>query len=147
MSYNGVGLSSAKGSGTSGFIQRNLGNIKTRENQETKGKHFYKRQLNEKKNEKIEKLKKISSLPLDKDIHDHQLKKEIEIKVMEYRDKMEEEQSDLDDGEIDKLVDAYRIKLMKNKKITHKQKGQPYNIHINPFDEKVRIKQNSDKDK
>lgn len=137
MSYNGIGLKSAKGSSTSGYIQRNISDAKAEKIGESKGKHFYARRLSEKRQEKIEKQKKFADLSIDKDIVDHETKREIEVKVMEYRDKMEAEHSDMEDEEIDELVEKYRIKLHRERqKRPRNRELLSYNRTVNPFTQK-----------
>lgn len=137
MSYNGIGLKSAKGSSTSGYVQRNVTDAKAERIGESKGKHYYKRRLTEKHQEKVEKQRKFANLSIDKDILDHETKRDIEIKVMEYRDKVEAENSDMEDEEIDKLVDHYRIKLHKvRQKQPREREHLSYNRAINPFTDK-----------
>lgn len=134
MSYNGIGLKSAKGSSTSGYVQRNVGDARAERIGESKGKHYYKRQLNEKHQEKVEKQRKFADLSLDKEILDHETKREIEVKVMEYRDKVEAENSNMEDEEIDQLVDKYRIKLHKvRQKKPRDREHLSYNRSVNPF--------------
>ena len=134
MSYNGSGLSSAKGAATSGHIQRNIGNLKSKDNEESKGKHYLERQIRKRKQEKIEKQRKMTSLEIDREILDHSIKREIEVKVMEYRDKVEDENPDWEDDKIDDVVKMYRIKLMDLEKVKQRKRSmRSYNAPINPF--------------
>lgn len=76
MSSN-VGLSTPRGSGTSGYVQRNLSALKPRQNaapypQDTEQYRHRQREP-------------------DKDILEHDRKREIEVKVFELRDRLEEE--------------------------------------------------------
>lgn len=147
MSYNGIGLKSAKGSSTSGYIQRNSGDAKVDKIGESKGKHFYKRKLNEKYSNKVEKQRKISNLSMDKDIVSHEIKREIEVKVMEYRDQIEDDNSDIDDEKIDALVEKYRNQLVNARRKDEERKRKSaiktdrstfaYNKVVNPFSDKV----------
>lgn len=148
MSYNGIGLSSAKGTGTSGHIQRSITNARSKENRKSKGKHFYNRQLQSSKLESLEKVKKLSTLSVDENIINHEFKRELEIKVMEFRDKCEDENPDFDDDQIDQLVDAYRIKLLKSGNGRRVRRAQSYNVSINPFSEnknKGKVEEKQDK--
>ncbi|OUM52113.1 hypothetical protein BVG19_g1271 [[Candida] boidinii] len=125
MSYNGIGLKSARGSGTNGYVQRNLSNIK--EKYDTDGaqnKQYQRRKqlksYSDKKYDKNDKLIR-SSNSLKLELYDHQMKRELELKVMEYRDKLEDEfeEEGSDDTEdtdliIEKLVKEYREKLIKD---------------------------------
>lgn len=76
MSSN-VGLSTPRGSGTSGYVQRNLSNLKPRDNAKPYPTE-------------VEDLKHRQRQP-DKDIIEHERKREIEVKVFELRDRLEEE--------------------------------------------------------
>lgn len=75
MSSN-VGLSTPRGSGTSGYVQRNLSNLKPRDNAKPYPTE-------------VEDLKHRQRQP-DKDIIEHERKREIEVKVFELRDRLEE---------------------------------------------------------
>ena len=131
MSYNGIGLKSAKGSATSGHVQKNLGEAKLSQKQETQGRLYYGRKLRDERNQKVEKCIKAASVSIDKDISDHQQKREFEVKIQKYRDQLEDENSDLDDDEIDKRVEAYRIKLLKN---IERASRTSYSRKVNPFE-------------
>lgn len=137
MSYNGIGLSSAKGSSTSGFIQRNVADAKSQRNKESQGKHYYKRQLDQKRQAKIEKIKRSSGLPVDREILDHESRREAEIEVMKYRDRVEEENPELSDGEIDTMVDAFRVAQRTKVARRKATKPVPYNATVNPFTKKA----------
>lgn len=77
MSSN-VGLSTPRGSGTSGYVQRNLSHLKPRD---AAAPYTKDRDL----------LQHRQRQP-DKDILEHDRKREIEVKVFELRDKLEEEE-------------------------------------------------------
>ncbi|GMM34368.1 U2-type spliceosomal complex subunit [Saccharomycopsis crataegensis] len=121
MSYNGIGLPSAKGSSTSGFIQRNLGNLKSHSNskysaQSNKYEHRKQLKLTNEKNEL--KLKQRLNFKGDEEIINHEKKRLLEVKCLEYRDKLEEAaelQGDepVDEDAIDEQVNKYRQQLLK----------------------------------
>ncbi|KAF2161050.1 hypothetical protein M409DRAFT_59567 [Zasmidium cellare ATCC 36951] len=94
MSSN-VGLSTPRGSGTSGYVQRNSANLKPRDNAQPYPKD-------------IDSIKHRQRQP-DKEILEHDRKREIEVKVFELRDKLEDE--GVDEDEIDDQCDALRKKL------------------------------------
>lgn len=76
MSAN-VGLSTPRGSGTSGYVQKNMSFLRPREKQtgpprDTEFKHPLRREPN-------------------KEILEHERKREVEVKCFELRDKLEEE--------------------------------------------------------
>jgi hypothetical protein len=96
MSSN-VGLTTPRGSGTSGYVQRNLSSLKPRDN--SYGQPYPPR----------------DSLPRqrkpDKEILAHDRAREIEVKVFELRDKLED--AGKDEDVIDEECDALRGKLTK----------------------------------
>jgi hypothetical protein len=77
--YNGIGLTTARGSGTNGYVQRNLSTIPRN-----------KQKIDYKTEEELQKLDTLVSRPPNADILEHQRKREIEVKVLEYRDELEE---------------------------------------------------------
>lgn len=93
MSAN-VGLTTPRGSGTSGYVQRNLSALKPR----SKAQPY----------SEIEHLKHKQRQP-DQEILEHDRRREIEVKVFELRDRLEDEGVEEDD--IDEQVDALRQKL------------------------------------
>jgi len=76
MSSN-VGLTTPRGSGTSGYVQRNTAHLKPRDNAAPYPKA-------------VEDLKHRQRQP-DKGIIEHERKREVEVKVFELRDRLEEE--------------------------------------------------------
>jgi hypothetical protein len=76
MSSN-VGLSTPRGSGTSGYVQRNLAHLKPRDT--------FKPYPTD-----LEILKHRQRQP-DKEILDHDRKRDVEVKVFELRDRLEDE--------------------------------------------------------
>jgi hypothetical protein len=76
MSSN-VGLSTPRGSGTSGYVQRNLSHLKPRDEAAPYPTD-------------IDSLKHRQRQP-DKEILEHDRKREIEVKVFELRDRLEDE--------------------------------------------------------
>ena len=76
MSAN-VGLSTPRGSGTSGYVQRNLSHLKPRESFKPYDKE-------------LETMKHRQRQP-DKAILEHDRAREIEVKVFDLRDKLEDE--------------------------------------------------------
>ena len=94
MSYNGIGLKSAKGSSTSGYIQKSLA-----DNEGSINKNYLKR-----KSERLHKVQKLKEKEArrrlldiaggrkDKSITEHLSKREIELRVSELRDELEDAQ-------------------------------------------------------
>lgn len=76
MSSN-VGLTTPRGSGTSGYVQRNLSHLKPRDNFAPYPKDY-------------DSLKHRQRKP-DKEILDHDRLREVEVKVFDLRDKLEDE--------------------------------------------------------
>ena len=76
MSSN-VGLTTPRGSGTSGYVQRNLSHFKPRDNFAPYPKDY-------------DQLKHRQRKP-DKEILDHDRLREVEVKVFDLRDKLEDE--------------------------------------------------------
>ena len=74
--YNGIGLQTARGSGTNGYVQRNLGHVRRRNN-----KTGYR---------KVEEPAMPKQRKANKDILEHQRKRQVEVKCMELRVQMEE---------------------------------------------------------
>ncbi|KFY87271.1 hypothetical protein V500_07074 [Pseudogymnoascus sp. VKM F-4518 (FW-2643)] len=94
MSSN-VGLTTPRGSGTSGYVQRNLAHLKPREQFKpypTDGD-----------------LKHRQRQP-DKEILEHDRKRDVEVKVFELQDKLEDE--GVDEDEIEKQTEELRKKLL-----------------------------------
>ncbi|KAF4986925.1 hypothetical protein FGRMN_10620 [Fusarium graminum] len=91
-----VGLNTPRGSGTSGYVQRNLAHIKPRDF----GAPYPK---------DLDSLRHKQRQP-DKGILEHDRKREVEVKVFDLRDKLEEEE--VDEDEIDKRCDELRKKLL-----------------------------------
>ena len=106
MSSN-VGLSTPRGSGTSGYVQRNLSQLKPRDNFAPYPKDF-------------DTLKHRQRKP-DQQILDHDRLREIEVKVFDLRDKLEDE--GLEEEEIESQTEALRAKLMEPTKGKADTKG------------------------
>ncbi|TKA73284.1 Pre-mRNA-splicing factor cwc-21 [Friedmanniomyces simplex] len=101
MSSN-VGLTTPRGSGTSGYVQRNLSHLKPRDNLQPYPKDF-------------DSFKHRQRQP-DKDILEHDRKREIEVKVFELRDRLEDE--GVDEDAIDDQCDTLR-KQLESKQASH----------------------------
>ncbi|XTI94967.1 pre-mRNA splicing factor CWC21 [Cenococcum geophilum] len=94
MSSN-VGLSTPRGSGTSGYVQRNLSLLKPRDNAAPYPKDW-------------DNFKHRQRQP-DKEILEHDRRREIEVKVFELRDRLEDE--GVDEDEIEDQCTALRKNL------------------------------------
>lgn len=120
MSSN-VGLSTPRGSGTSGYVQRNLSTLKPRA--VGYGQPYT---LND--SARPPKIRKP-----DEDILRHDRLREIEVKVAELQDKLEEE-GKLDEEEIEEECDKLRTKLVGEMEKGGKNKGptgraKSYQVH------------------
>jgi hypothetical protein len=93
MSSN-VGLTTPRGSGTSGYVQRNLSHLRPKDRQEPYN-------LDDRKHRQRQP---------DPEILEHDRKRKIEVQVFELRDSLEEA-GELDEDEIDDRCDALRVKL------------------------------------
>jgi hypothetical protein len=119
-----VGLSTPRGSGTSGYVQRNLAHMKPRDF----GAPYPK---------DLDSLRHRQRQP-DKGILEHDRKREVEVKVFDLRDKLEEEEyvchrqrdyhhvpnlyNRVDEDEIEKQCDELRQKLLRE--LNSGKKGQ-----------------------
>lgn len=82
MSSN-VGLTTPRGSGTSGYVQRNLSYYRPRDNNTTSSSSYY-------NSDSQEKLKHQQRQP-DQQILNHDRLREVEVRVFELRDRLEDE--------------------------------------------------------
>ncbi|CAL9737231.1 pre-mRNA-splicing factor Cwc21p [Monosporozyma servazzii] len=129
MSYNGIGLKSAKGSSTSGHVQRSLAS----DNEKTSLLNYKARKQQQHKKDvkgrSDHRIKKFSPLNRDgnKDVvgvhHSlvkHLSKRDIELQVSELRDHLEDDRDDgkieITNEDIDKKCNALREKLNKEAK-------------------------------
>ncbi|KAK0623001.1 cwf21 domain-containing protein, partial [Immersiella caudata] len=92
-----VGLSTPRGSGTSGYVQRNLANFRPRD----MGAPYAPRESNH--------LRHKPRQP-DQGLLEHDRKREVEVKVFELRDKLEDQ--GVDEEDIDAQCDTLRKKLL-----------------------------------
>lgn len=104
MSEN-VGLTTPRGSGTSGYVQRNLSHLKPRQHPYARGPSG----LSSSKSAYDDDAHYKQRQP-DAEILDHERKRGIEVQVFALRDQLEEE-GKLDEDEIDERCDALRRKL------------------------------------
>lgn len=102
MSYDGIGLKSAKGSATSGHIQQSLALNTERRN--------VKNYLSRVQKQEAQSKPKSKTQHKDKLIIQHLSKRELELRVSEYRDTLEEDES-LSDSVIEAKCEEFRKKL------------------------------------
>jgi len=101
MSFDNVGLSTPRGSGTSGYVQRSLAHLKPRD----RGAPYPPRG----RDNDLDSFRHRQRQP-DKAILEHDRKREVEVKVFELRDKLEDE--GVDEDEIDTQCDTLRKDLL-----------------------------------
>lgn len=78
--YNGIGLQTARGSGTSGYVQRNLSFVKV-----AKPKVDYKTE------DEIRRFESEYTKPPNQEILEHHRKRKIEVQCLELEEKLEKE--------------------------------------------------------
>ncbi|XP_048733960.1 serine/arginine repetitive matrix protein 2-like isoform X1 [Ostrea edulis] len=103
--YNGIGLDTARGSGTNGYVQRNLSFLR---------KH--KDRVDYKSEEELKKLDEQLLKQPNKEILDHERKRKVELKCMEMQVLMEEQGYSTE--EIEKKVTMFRTMLINKEGVT-----------------------------
>ena len=93
--YNGIGLQTARGSGTNGYVQKNMSFVNH------KPKVDYK---------SFDEMKPAVHRKPNKDILEHEAKRLVEVKLLEYRDKLED--LGLKESEIEEKVGSHRTRLL-----------------------------------
>jgi serine/arginine repetitive matrix protein 2 len=111
--YNGIGLQTARGSGTNGYVQRNLSAIVSK-----------KRKI-EYQDEKDRQLSKpFINKPINDDIAEHQRKRQIENKCLEYEERLKEQ--GLKSDEIEKRLKSYRERIQEESKVKRSKKEEKF---------------------
>ncbi|KAJ2082818.1 RNA-splicing factor [Coemansia sp. RSA 988] len=99
--YNGIGLTTPRGSGTSGHVVKNASALRpSQKDGDARRQHYYDR-------DRATKTK-----PLDQGILEHERKRQVEVKCLELRDELEEQ--GLDEDAVESRVDRFRNQLLKN---------------------------------
>ncbi|KAJ1808531.1 RNA-splicing factor [Coemansia sp. RSA 2598] len=108
--YNGIGLNTPRGSGTSGHVVRNASALRPRQTEgiAQKPSPFA--------SDRSQKTK-----PVDQGIIEHERKRLIEIKCLELQDELEEE--GLSEDDIASRVDELRLELLRNVQSVEISKG------------------------
>lgn len=115
MSYNGIGLQTPRGSGTSGHVQKNL------TGKRNEGlRHKREREAHEQTLREVKARKKEIRSGARTEIIAHDQKRLIEVKCMELRDSLEDE--DVADEEVDRRVAELRTKLTQQTKAKSSEK-------------------------
>lgn len=81
--YNGIGLTTPRGSGTNGYVQRNLSSVRAKRPRDERGG-----ERDEKDRERLE--SQLNRQP-NAEILEHQRKRQLEVKCAELQDMMEEQ--------------------------------------------------------
>lgn len=105
MSYNGVGLQTPRGSGTSGYVQKNVATKKLEGFREKRARDEAETQRRETK-QKMHEARRSAG----QEVKEHLDKRKIEVKCMELRDRLEDE--DVEEADIENQVAALREKLV-----------------------------------
>jgi serine/arginine repetitive matrix protein 2 len=92
--YNGIGLQTARGSGTNGYVQKNMSFVNHKPKVDYKSFDEMKPAVHKKPN---------------KEILEHEAKRRVEVKLLEYRDKLED--LGLKESEIEEKVESHRARL------------------------------------
>ena len=102
MSYNGIGLSTARGTGTNGFVQRNISYVKPRHSGTANfsGRH------------NSASVADWTGRRANKDILLHEKKRQVEVKCLELRDLLERKGTEMSPEEIDEKISALRSELL-----------------------------------
>ena len=80
--YNGIGLTTPRGSGTNGFVQRNMACIRTRQEK-----------VDYKTDADIARMDKALQRKPNKEILEHEWKRKIELRCLQLREQLEEQGS------------------------------------------------------
>ena len=78
--YNGIGLETARGSGTNGYVQRNMAFVRARTTK-----------VNYRTEEDIAKSEALLNREPNLEILEHERKRKIELKCVEYQEMMEDQ--------------------------------------------------------
>jgi serine/arginine repetitive matrix protein 2 len=103
--YNGIGLPTPRGSGTSGYIQKNLSHLKPRRTD------FGKTELLESENDQGRLSQPIKLRKPNADLLDHERRRQVEIKLIDFVEKLRSEIHDED--LIEQQVSQERERLLK----------------------------------
>lgn len=107
---NGIGLPTPRGSGTSGYVVRNLSHINASTLEKRNSQGWNKKSFQADKNVHSPKIRTINQ-----DILKHNQKRKVEIQVLEYQSKLEDENEIsklFSEEEILQKVEDYRLELL-----------------------------------
>jgi len=101
--YNGIGLATARGSGTNGYVQRNWAAIKK-----------IKDQTSFKTEEELSKIDSAANRQPNQELLDHDRKRKVELKCIELEQSLEDQGYSQD--EISDKINTFRITLLGKQK-------------------------------
>lgn len=113
MLYNGIGLQTPRGSGTSGYVQRNSASLEDGKYQDNaRGRIYKSRQLQTQQDE----ISKAKQQPIEQDVEikEHNRKRDVELQCMELRDLLEDQ--DVEEELIAKKVEDLRSRISFSKR-------------------------------
>ena len=97
--YNGIGLTTPRGTGTNGYVQRNWSHVKRKSNVEYR---------NEQK--RVDAMGPPKARKPNKEILEHERKRKVELRIAEFEDAMEEQ--GYSEEEIERETAALREKML-----------------------------------
>lgn len=114
MSYNGIGLQTARGSGTSGHVQKNIADRRT------EGfRHKREREAADAERRASQARKVRARQNAGGAIASHERRRWVEVQCMELRERLED--ADVDEAEVETRVLALRVKLTTAEQTTDKE--------------------------
>lgn len=119
MSYNGVGLQTPRGTGTSGYIQKNVANNHVEGFRQKRA-----RDASEAERREVRARMQALRRSAGKEVKEHLNKRQIEVKCMELRDRLEDE--DVDEETIKRKVDELRKSLLALPKADASEEVTPF---------------------
>ncbi|XP_063598958.1 SRRM2 protein homolog rsr-2-like [Penaeus indicus] len=117
--YNGIGLQTARGSGTNGYVQRNMALIRN-----TKNKIDFRTE------EELQKLEDQRTRGPNAEIREHARKRALELKCAEMEDVMREQ--GYSESEVEQKVGQFRAMLMERDKAASRTNDIPRDQYGRP---------------
>ncbi|XP_027222793.2 SRRM2 protein homolog rsr-2 [Penaeus vannamei] len=117
--YNGIGLQTARGSGTNGYVQRNMALIRN-----TKNKIDFRTE------EELQKLEDQRTRGPNAEIREHARKRALELKCAEMEDVMREQ--GYSESEVEQKVGQFRAMLMERDKAAARTNDIPRDQYGRP---------------
>lgn len=121
MSYNGIGLPTPRGTGTSGYVQRNVSSVSSSRQYRSYERRQERARVDERRQKSFD-ARNFANRAVDEGILEHERKRKIEAKCVQLRVDLEDEREEaqaagkrdselLTDDEIEERVDKLREKL------------------------------------